>query len=267
MRGAPVIERKTDSGSTIRLVRYAPSEHHPFHAHRSSSITLVLRGSIEEDVGDAHAVGTPLSVVIKPAGVPHADRFGDDGAMTVQIVLSRDEEAAARDSGHDLGPWRWSHAGGAIRPMLAIAHALRAPSPGAPARDALDELFVETLACLAETDASIVAGAPPWLAEVREALDAESLPIRQLARRARVHPIHLAREFRRHFGITPSEHRRRMRLSRAADLLTGQRSSLAAIAFEAGFSDQAHMSRDMRSGAGVTPSAIRRLAATDAAAR
>jgi AraC family transcriptional regulator len=129
--------------------------------------------------------------------------------------------------------------------------------------DALDELFVETLACLAPTDAGLAAGAPSWLAEVRAALDAESLPIRQLARRAQVHPIHLAREFRRHYGLSPSEHRRRMRLHRAADLLSRRDDSLAAIALEAGFADQAHMSRDMRSGAGVTPSKMRQLAAPD----
>jgi AraC family transcriptional regulator len=76
-----------------------------------------------------------------------------------------------------------------------------------------------------------------------------------------VHPVHLAREFRRHFGLSPSEHRRRGRLRRAGRLLADSKVTLVDAAMAAGYSDQAHMTRDLRSATGLTPRGLRRMAA------
>ncbi len=77
-----------------------------------------------------------------------------------------------------------------------------------------------------------------------------------------MHRVHLAREFRRHFGITPTDYRLRNRVACAAVLLSTSRGSLSAVAHEVGYSDQAHMTREFRRWLDVTPLEYRRLTGT-----
>jgi AraC-like DNA-binding protein len=65
--------------------------------------------------------------------------------------------------------------------------------------------------------------------------------------------------FRRTLGLAPVTYRRLQRFRRAVDGLSNA-DSLARLAFDCGFSDQAHLSREFREMAGVTPDQYRRLA-------
>ena len=67
-----------------------------------------------------------------------------------------------------------------------------------------------------------------------------------IARAAGVSRFHVIRLFRRAYGMTPFQYRRRLRLQRAEELL---RAGLRAVdvAFEVGFADQSHMCAAMRS--------------------
>ena len=58
-------------------------------------------------------------------------------------------------------------------------------------------------------------------------------------------------------GIGPKQLARVARLQRAVALLQGGSGSLAAEAAALGYFDQAHMARDFRALAGVTPAAVR----------
>jgi AraC family transcriptional regulator len=247
----------TPAGSRFHLDRYHPGERHALHAHPYSSLTLVLSGWVEERVGSEIRRGTALSVVVKPAGVDHADLFGVDGARTLRVELSTEEEALARSSGFWPGRWWWSHGGDVSRIMIRMVQAIALGSgPGPP----LEDLLYEALGALrGETESAPRSRPPSWIVRVREALDEESGSIGALAERERVHPVVLARVFRRSYGTTPTEYRRRARARRAAGLLTGTRRPLVDVALEAGYSDQAHLTRDLKTVLGVTPVAIRNL--------
>jgi AraC family transcriptional regulator len=243
----------------VRLVDYAPRERQPLHAHARTTLTLVLRGSLEERVGERIHRATVMSLVVKPAGTLHEDSFGPEGTRTLQIVLSESDEAAVRERGPALDSWRWVQAGEAARAMLAM---LRALGPGAgDGRASVETLLDEVLVSLEPAPPPAGRPAPRWLRTVRDALAVETRPIRALATEAGVHPVHLAHAFRRHYGTTPSEHRRRARLGRAAALLSETRLPLTEVAFEAGFADQAHLTRALRGATGETPRTFRRLAA------
>ena len=56
-------------------------------------------------------------------------------------------------------------------------------------------------------------------------------------------PQHLNRVFRKVLGVTPLQHLTRMRLEKAAELLSDQQLTLAAIAREVGFEDVYYFSR------------------------
>lgn len=254
-------EARTAGGSVIRVRHYAPGTAQPRHAHDRTFLSLVVRGDLEERVGRVAEAAGALSVVVKPAGVEHADAFGRRGAVTLQLQLSAADEANARAEGCRLEAWRWVHAPDSVRPLLGLLWRLREPADlaVAPPGDTLEELVVEAVASL---DPPPPAGIPPrWLLRAREALDEGAISIHEVAESLGVHPVHLAREFRRHFGTSPSEHRRRGRVRRAGRLLADSAVPLADAALEAGFSDQAHMTRELRAAAGLTPRRLRRMAA------
>jgi AraC family transcriptional regulator len=72
-----------------------------------------------------------------------------------------------------------------------------------------------------------------------------------------VHRVHLAREFRDHFGLTVGDYVRRRRLARARHLLAHTDLPLSAAAADAGFADQAHLTRAFRAAFGTTPGRFR----------
>ena len=82
--------------------------------------------------------------------------------------------------------------------------------------------------------------------------------VRDIARELDVHPVHLARRFRRHFDTTPGDYLRRCRLDRARSLLRRSQASLADIASATGFTDQSHFTNAFRKTFGISPGAFRR---------
>ena len=68
----------------------------------------------------------------------------------------------------------------------------------------------------------------------------------------------LLSQFRRVVGLGPKEYMRVLRLQRALREMT-RTDSLADIAAAAGYSDQAHLSREFRAFSGVTPRDYRRV--------
>jgi AraC-like DNA-binding protein len=67
---------------------------------------------------------------------------------------------------------------------------------------------------------------------------------------------HLTEKFRAEFGLPPKQMAKVLRFGRARDLLVApDRPSLARVAAECGYADQAHLARDWRDLAGSSPSA------------
>lgn len=256
--GAPAVHREfAGEGFRVREVAYRPGLRQAPHAHEYDGITLVLAGGIRETVGRLDEVATCLSVVIKPAGVVHADRVGPRGAWALQILLELDRPFARGDRG--LGPWRWIHAGAGTRALLSLHRYLA----GGPSVTGLEDRILEVLDGMAGEDVPARRDPPAWLRRTREALDDGSLEapsVRDLASRVGVHPVSLTRAFRRHYGIPVSAYRRRERVRRAARAIERTDRDLTRIAHASGFSDHPHMCREIREATGLTPGELRRLA-------
>ena len=94
--------------------------------------------------------------------------------------------------------------------------------------------------------------------DAREALAADpSLGLADVARQVCVSPWHLSRLFRRHTRETLSRYRNRLRVRLALERLAEGEESLARLAADLSFTDQAHLSRVIRKELGTTPSALR----------
>jgi AraC family transcriptional regulator len=81
----------------------------------------------------------------------------------------------------------------------------------------------------------------------------------QLANTCGVHPVHLARSFRHHYGCTIGEYIRELRVDFVCRRMRLSNAPLAEIALAAGFADQSHLTRLFKDRMGLTPSEYRRL--------
>ncbi|HEY2848179.1 MAG TPA: helix-turn-helix transcriptional regulator, partial [Pyrinomonadaceae bacterium] len=97
---------------------------------------------------------------------------------------------------------------------------------------------------------------PAWIRGATDAIHAqlESTPrLTQLALEAGVHPIHMARTFRRIHGCSVGEYSRRIRVAKAREMLDITSLPLVEIAATLGFFDQSHFTRVFKRVSGVTP--------------
>jgi len=230
------------------------------HQHEGEAIVLVLDGGLV----DAARVGSregesmaPGTVRILPAGDRRDLTFGPNGAVCLVIELSHRLE---RDSGLVI-----RHRALSSDPRLAaLARRLRrhldrlAPCAAVP----LELDLLELLAQLSRDRRPVRYLSPPsWLARVRDELaSALRMPdLDDLGRRACVHPLHLVRSFRDHYGCRMGEVVRRHRLERAFRAITESEAPLSLVAAECGFADQSHMTREVTRVFSAPPARLRRV--------
>jgi len=91
----------------------------------------------------------------------------------------------------------------------------------------------------------------------------EPVTIAELADMMGLAESHLIRAFHREFGLPPHAYQMRLRLAAACELLASG-VSVSTVAFECGFADQSHLSRNFKAVYGLTPRAWATAASTDA---
>lgn len=193
--------------------------------------------------GSASVVGamTRATVVASPASLSLAAVRFRPGAAMFLLGVAADELTDARVPVEELpAPWlrtcRREHAS----PAVAVA--------------AIERLLLERLGAAPPPDPSRRRVAQA----VRTLLLSPSTPIQELAGDLGWTRQHLRRVFRQHVGIGPKELARIGRLQRAVHRLQSAPGiDIARVALELGYFDQAHMARDFRELAGVTPATAR----------
>jgi AraC family transcriptional regulator len=256
-------------GETVRQLSadgYRLTESHhprrfrvPVHAHRFVTIYLATRGSFVEVTGGREVTCVPGTMIFRPAEMRHADRMGDEDVGFFILEVERPDVAGI--------PAEWP-AQTTVSLGIASARALalfRAFRHG----DSSLALAAEELCLSLLVEAR--RGAPPDLrsapgrrvaaaADFIRAHCRRPLRVEEIARAAGVHPVHLARLFRRRYGCSLSRFVRRERISDALSRLRRGRESLAEIALSHGFSDQSHFTREFGREAGIAPATFRRAA-------
>jgi len=250
----------TDPEVRIGVVDYAPNARMAAHDHATLGISIVLRGTVEETVGRTTEQAGTAGFVVKPPGTVHSNRFGPAGArlLSVEIRPALAEELVATAAFHR---WRWLHTTAVLRIAARTLHAGSGPTPAAAER--ADTLIADIVDLLAGESGRTAGGRPPaWLLAIRDRLHVEyagPCRARDLARDAGVHPVYLARVFRRHFGCSLTEYLRRQRVRAAAAALGEPVPLVAGVAAAAGFADQSHLCRTFRAAVGVAPAGYRAL--------
>ena len=225
-----------------------------WHSHDEALVTVVIHGNVRESVyGRGEAVIGAMSVGTKPIGLRHTDHFGPGGVHALRIGYSAEELRTVGDMTKPLEQWGW-RSDSLVRVILASLISGDLP-----------EAKNEIIAVLGGIETG--PGNPPeWLRRVRESiLDCFRSPdtcLTAIAAVHAVHPVYLARQYRRYYGESVGECIRRLRVQEAFTVVTASDLSLATVAAECGFSDQAHMTRLMHVLLGATPAAHRRRFST-----
>jgi AraC family transcriptional regulator len=253
-------------GVRVRIVHYLPGRRMKTHAHESASITLVIRGTFEEESALGSIRTGVGDCVIKPPGVPHADHFGDWQTTTLQIAIPGDSQALHRDGDFALRGYRCG-ADPRLAPVLFNMFRILLNPEGGNPEPALSDLTLDALGMAAAQTRRIPVTRPLWLARVENEIRA-SVPgmtrVAKLAEAVGVHPVHMARVFQRVHGCGVVEYIRRLRVQYAAHAMARRRTTLCEAALDAGFFDQPHLNRAFRRQLGLSPARYRRLANVEA---
>jgi len=86
---------------------------------------------------------------------------------------------------------------------------------------------------------------------------ANSLSLADIAGLVQMGPCHFARAFKESTGLSPHQYVLRRRIDRAVEMLKDERSSLAGIAYDLGFSSQGHFTTVFRKFTGTQPTNFR----------
>jgi AraC family transcriptional regulator len=200
------------------------------------------------------------SLHLLPAGERHENRF-----EKARVLLIKIDASAVKGWGPEYARFLAEprEISGPLSGWLAHRMVREFMSEDEAAPLAIEGVLLEMLAESARSiEEKTASSAPGWLRRVRELLQESYLEapgLTQLAGIAGVHPVHLSREFHRHFNMTVGEFVRKRRIERASELLSKSDLSLAEIASACGFSDQSHFCALFKKHSGLTPANFRKL--------
>ncbi|HUL72269.1 MAG TPA: AraC family transcriptional regulator [Vicinamibacterales bacterium] len=247
-------------GLVLAEVEFRPGQRVEQESRTRARFMLVVRGGVAF-TGPERAADRASTLFFQAAGEPQSFHAGRDGATCLILEMDDMWLARARQQAPVLA--RSAAFRGGL--LVHLAHRLHGEFR---LRDEVSRLAIESLALgvLAEASRraarSSVEPVPAWLLRARAFVDrhfAERLLLATVAAMVGVHPVHLARTFRRTYDTTFSSYVRDLRLEFARVQLVSSCAPLSQIAASSGFYDQSHFCRLFKRSTGFSPQEYRRL--------
>jgi AraC family transcriptional regulator len=216
------------------------------HDHETAHVVFAPRGYLSSAAG---AVAGAPTLVINPPDTRHRDRFDAVPAPFLAITIAPAAWRQLADAGPVVADPSACPRPRALRlaeTLLAVA----AHGHGALVGELAWHLIGE-LAPIGPVDPAPIARARELILDDPD----RARSIDALAAELGIHPVYLARGFRRAYRTTPSGFGRGLRIAAAARALASG-ALPGAVAIDHGFADQAHLTRWMRRLLGVTPARI-----------
>jgi AraC family transcriptional regulator len=238
---------------------YPPGARIRRHLHSHPYFSILIHGNYRETYSGGVRECGPATAVLHPAGEVHEDHFLDAVGRIFRFEII--------DNEYDLY---------LARPMCNTAELRNGRVRCLAARlywesrnlDCFSLLAAEALALEIISEATRDGfprnnyRTPPWLVKATELLH-EALPdnltVERIANVVGVHPVHLARVFRRRYGCSIGEYARNWRLEVASRQLATSTNPIAEVAAAAGFADQSHLCRTFKTVSGLTPKQFRAI--------
>lgn len=232
----------------------------PKHTHQDAHFCYIVRGTY---VTNAHNYTEPCAaqtLIYHPPGTTHQDHYLSQGGRFLTVSIPTEPYDALKDelallsqsTGFTDAESGWFGA----RLYAGLTQ------PDSLSRLTLESLVYEACAHIGRPKTTLETDAPRWLMQAKDLMcDVAHAPltIRAIAEGVGVHPVHLARGFRRFLDCTPSAYVRRQRIIRACKYLTTTDTPIAHIALDCGFADQSELTKNFKRLTRLTPAAYRRL--------
>jgi AraC family transcriptional regulator len=229
----------------------------PVHSHQCPYLTFILEGAYQEKLGSLWDECAANTVRFLPAGAPHGDRF-DSAVRCLNVELRPQLLSRLRDYALPVNaPGRLC---GGMTEWLCRRLYLEFRGADDLTPVTTEAILLELFAENARSKRSKADRAPSWLRTVRSYLHASFASSPRLAKIAAVggvHPVHLCREFRKHYRMTVGDFIRCLRVEHACKLLAKPGCDLSQVALDCGFADQSHFCAVFRKLTGTTPARFR----------
>ncbi|HEY6127807.1 MAG TPA: AraC family transcriptional regulator [Candidatus Acidoferrum sp.] len=251
-------QRRFEQGGVVLTeVAHAYGRKLPRHTHESAYFSLLLAGSYAEKCAHRAAEYDPFTMGFHPPALTHSDEVGACGSRMFCIELR--ETYLNRTRPLLTAPRFVPDLCGSEVTWLGLRLYRSFASETLDALQ-LEEACGDMLERVTGPHMGEEKSRPAWLDRAFELLHEsyrEALTLEEIAAQIGVHPIHLSRVFRKHYGCTMGEFMNRLRVQYACRALASGWSDLATLAGDVGFADQSHLGRVFKSCTGQTPGKFR----------
>jgi AraC family transcriptional regulator len=246
------------SGFVLTETFRPPGLELPTHFHENTNIALTLDGTFAETIRGRAQQVDPSGIVLRPAGEKHSNQYGRVGSRSLIIEVMPQRLAMISEVTSILDCAAYFKGESSASFGLRIYREFKSMDCLAPL--SIEALVLEMLVEITREDSRLERDQSRWLRMAGDLVHdqfSQTLSLSNIAEVVGVHPAHLAKMFRRHYGCTIGEYIRILRLDYAAKLLARPDKTLSDIALAAGFYDQSHFAHLFRLRFGVTPGGSR----------
>jgi YesN/AraC family two-component response regulator len=220
------------------------------HTHDHAAVSWILSGRFEESVDGQMNYVSRSKTLIKPADFLHSDQYQEE--CIIICAYFKDEQQLNHTSRKLLQDW----AG-----LYGVNWAAFQPYFGATDQSSKKAALNQFLSLLSNSKSNDES-APDWMYKLKDYIDEhfyQSIPTSHLADLFEVHPVYLARVFRKYTGMSIKSYVTHLRIRNAMAGIISANESLTQIAMVNGFADQSHFIRNFKEASGLTPKGFRQI--------
>jgi AraC family transcriptional regulator len=256
-----ILQKRALGNFTLLEGVYRPNQILSRHSHDHAYVSVALSGAYQEQCGLLQRECRDGATIFHVAGESHSNHFYEAGARILIVEINPGFLAKLHDQGIRTDSQTWLTSPYCRQLALKLNRALTFDDP-------LSQLWAEGLGIellsesLRPSLSTSKASDPDWLRTINEILHdryRERLNLTDLARSVGVHPVHLARAFRKRYDCCVGDLLRKLRTEAACYELLHSDASLAEIAARNGFTDQSHLCRILKQHTGISPGQYRKL--------
>lgn len=229
----------------------------PAHDHEPAYLSFLLKGFYTESRSQGVRACKPSTVVFHPPGDRHAVDFHNSEVRIFRVEMkSRWLERLPDFNKLESKQFYGGLVSSLCRRLYGEFRCGDVYSPLV-----IEGLMMEISAELSRRQRTSCDKTPPrWLKQANEIVRSaisEPPSLDALSQMVGVHPVSLAREFRRHYGCPIGEYIRQLRIEAACQQLSSSEAALSLVAANAGFYDQSHFTNSFKRYTGMTPTQYR----------
>jgi AraC family transcriptional regulator len=246
----------------MRKASYVQGAQSSNHNHENARFVFVLRGNFSEIYTGKKRECQPFTAIFRPPNEEHSDDYYGRGIICLSVEVQ--PEWLARVNQYDLKLKDSADFRGGTLPFLISKLASEFDKQDNTSALAIEGVMLEiTVEILRSENRNLPKEViPKWLFNARDFIHAEftqNPSIAEIAAAVNVHPVHLARVFRRQFNCTIADYIRPLKVEAAKQALASTDTPLADIALDTGFPDQSHFSKTFKRLTNITPAEYRKL--------